>query len=69
MPVAFLLNSLHSVGYLWVEEDLHLFTNGNWCLHGFGFLVDLQSSHAFPCSPRLVGVEIEVDRAKVLLLK
>ena len=35
----------------------------------FGFLVDLQPSHALPCSPRLVGVELEVDRAKVLLLK
>ena len=32
-----------------------------------GFCVDLQSSHAFPCSPGLAGVEVEVDRAKVLL--
>ena len=35
----------------------------------FGFCVDFQSSHAFPCSPGLVEVEVEVevDRAKVLL--
>ena len=32
-----------------------------------GSFVDLQSSHAFPCSPALVGVGLEVDRAKVLL--
>ena len=33
----------------------------------FRFCVDLQSSHASPCSPGLVGVELEADRAKVLL--
>ena len=33
------------------------------------FSVNLQSSHAFPCSPGLVGVEVEVDRVTVLLLK
>ena len=70
MSVTFLLNSLHSVGYLWTERYLHCFTNGNWCLHDFlRFLVDLQSSHAFPCSPGLVGVDVDVDSAKVLLLE
>ena len=32
-----------------------------------GSLFNLQSSHAFPCGPGLVGVEVEVDSAKVLL--
>ena len=70
MSVTFLLNNLHCDGYLWTERHLHNgLTNGNWCLHDFGFCADLQPFHTFPCSPGLVGVVVEVDSVKVLLLE
>ena len=55
---------LTAFGYV---RYLHWFTNGNWCLHDLGFLVNLQSSH-FACNSELVGIEVEVDSVKVLLL-
>ena len=64
MSVTFLFNSLHCVGCLFIFTDSPIATGAFMTL---GFLVDLQSSHAFPCSPGLVSVELEVDRANVLL--
>ena len=68
MSVTFLLNSLHCVGYFWAES---IFTDSPMATGAFmtlGFHVNLQSSHAFPCVSGLVGVEVEVDSAKALLL-
>ena len=69
LSVSDLLNSLHSVGHLWVER---YFTDSPMATGAFmtlGSLLAFSPLMQFPCSPGLVDFELEADSAKVLLLE
>ena len=67
MLVAFLLNSLHSVGYFWLRG---IFTDSPMATGAFlalGSVLTFSPLMHSLVAPGLAGVEVDVDNAKVLL--